>query len=69
MENVSVFSSLEELKKELARIDGEMAKLEATEPANESSGEHRQWEEACEKLAVQSETVMTWIDRKMSEGL
>ena len=44
-------------------------KQENTEPANESSREHKTWEETCEKLAVESETVMTWIDRKMAEGI
>lgn len=69
MENISVFSTLEELKSELERINRKMEDLEAAEPANESSREHKQWEEECEKLAVKSETVMTWIDRKMAEGL
>ena len=69
MGNISVFSSLEDLKKELERINQKMEELEATEPANESSQEHKTWEETCEKLAVESETVMTWIDRKMAKGL
>ena len=69
MENITVFSSLEELKKELERINRQMEELEAEEPANESSQEHKAWEETCEKLALKSETVMTWIDRKMAKGL
>ena len=69
MENISVFSSLEDMKKELERINRQMEELENTEPANESSWEHKTWEETCEKLAVESETVMTWIDRKMAEGI
>ena len=69
MENITVFSSLEELKKELERINRQMEELEAEEPANESSQEHKAWEETCEQLAVKSETVMTWIDRKMAEGI
>lgn len=69
MDNISVFSSLEDLKRELERINRQMEGLEALEPANESSKEHKQWEETCENLAVESETVMTWIDRKIAEGL
>ena len=69
MQNISLFSSLEDLKKELERINRRMEELEAAEPANESGSEHKQWEETCDKLAVESETVMTWIDRKMAEGL
>lgn len=69
MENISVFSSLEDMKKELERINRQMEELEAAEPTNESSQEHKAWEETCEKLALKSETVMTWIDRKMAEGL
>lgn len=69
MQNISLFSSLEDLKKELERINRRMEELEAAEPANESGSEHKLWEETCDKLAVESETVMTWIDRKMTEGL
>ena len=69
MENISVFSSLEDLKKELERLNRQMEELEAAEPANESSQDHKAWEETCENLAVESETVMTWIDRKMAKGL
>ncbi len=61
--------SLEELKAALAQINTQMEALEEREPSNESSKEHKDWEAECEALAVQSETVMTWIDRKMSEGL
>ena len=61
--------SLEELKAALAQINTQMEALEEKEPANESSKEHKDWEAECEILAVQSETVMTWIDRKMSEEM
>lgn len=61
--------ALEELKAALAQINTHMEALEEKEPANESSKEHKDWEAECETLAVQSETVMTWIDRKMSEEM
>ena len=61
--------TLEELKAALVQINTQMETLEEREPSNESSKEHKDWEAECEALAVQSETVMTWIDRKMSEGL
>lgn len=61
--------ALEELKAALAQINTQMEALEEKEPANESSKEHKDWEAECEILAVQSETVMTWIDRKMSEEM
>ena len=61
--------TLEELKAVLGQINTEMVALEAKEPSNESSKEHKDWEAECENLAIQSETVMTWIDRRMSEGL
>ena len=61
--------TLEELKAALAQINTQMEALEEKEPANESSKEHKDWETECETLAVQSETVMTWIDRKISEEM
>ena len=61
--------ALEELKAALAQINTQMEALEEKEPANESSKDHKDWEEECETLAVQSETVMTWIDRKISEEM
>ena len=61
--------ALEELKAALAQINTQMEALEEKEPANESSKEHKDWEAECETLAVQSEAVMTWIDRKMSEEM
>ena len=69
MIEISERSSLEEMKKCLDQINQEMGKLEETEPANESSAAHKAWEEKCDDLALMSETVMTLIDRKMSEGL
>ena len=68
MENYTKMS-LEELKAALEQINTQMEALEEKEPSNESSREHKEWEAECEVMAVQSETVMTWIDRKMSEGL
>ena len=61
--------ALEELKAALAQINTQMEALEEKEPANESSKEHKDWEAECETLAVQSEIVMTWIDRKISEEM
>ena len=61
--------TLEELKAALGQINTQMETLEAKEPSNESSKEHKNWEAECENLAIQSETVMTWIDRRMSDGL
>lgn len=65
----NVNATLEELKKELEDINKKMETLEAKEPADENSAEYDAWCEECEALAVKSETVMTMIDIKMSEGL
>lgn len=62
-------ASIEELKKELEKINSKMEALEKEEPADENSKEYDQWCEKCQELAVKSETVMTMIDIRMSEGL
>lgn len=62
-------SSLEDLKKAFDELNKKMESLEASEPADENSGAYKDWEQECENLAVRSETIMTWIDLKMSEGL
>lgn len=62
-------SSLEELKKAFDELNKKMEELEACEPENGNSTEYEEWERECEELAVRSETLMTWIDQKMTEGL
>lgn len=62
-------SSLEELKKAFDELNRKMGELEAKEPADEKSEAYAAWERECEELAVRSETLMTWIDRKMTAGL
>lgn len=62
-------SSLEELKKAFDELNQKMGELEEREPADESSEAYGDWERECEELAVRSETLMTWIDQKMTAGL
>lgn len=62
-------SSLEEIKKAFDELNQRMGELEANEPQDEGSVEYEAWEQECGELAVRSETLMTWIDRKMTEGL
>lgn len=62
-------SSLEEIKKAFNELNRRMEELEADEPKDEDSSEYEAWEKECEELAVRSETLMTWIDRKMTAGL
>lgn len=61
-------ASLEEMKLAFAEINKKMEELESREP-EENSSAYEAWEAECEALAVRSETVMTWIDKKMSAGL
>jgi len=62
-------SSLEEIKDAFAELNKKMEELEEKEPKDENSKEYEAWEKECEELAVRSETLMTWIDRKMTAGL
>lgn len=61
-------SSLEELRKAFDALNHRMEELEAEEP-EEDSAEYAAWEDACEQLALRSESIMTWIDRKMSGAM
>ena len=58
-------ASLEELKQAFGELNKKMEELESQEPEDENSHAY----EECENLAVRSETIMTWIDRKMTAGL
>ena len=62
-------SSLEDIRKAFDELNHKMEELEEKEPKDESSREYEDWEAECEALAVRSETLMTWIDRKMTAGL
>lgn len=61
-------SSLEELRKAFDALNHRMEELEAEEPDGDSA-EYAVWEESCEQLALRSESIMTWIDHKMSEAM
>lgn len=62
-------SSLEDIRKAFDELNHKMEELEEKEPKDENSKEYEDWESECEALAVRSETLMTWIDRKMTAGL
>lgn len=62
-------SSLEDIRKAFDELNHKMEELEEKEPKDENSKEYEDWEVECEALAVRSETLMTWIDRKMTAGL
>ena len=62
-------SSLEDIRKAFDELNHKMEELEEKEPKDENSREYEAWEAECEALAVRSETLMTWIDRKMTAGL
>lgn len=62
-------SSLEDIKKAFDELNRKMGELESREPEDEGSEEYEAWETECGELAVRSETLMTWIDRKMTAGL
>lgn len=62
-------SSLEDIRKAFDELNHKMEELEEKEPKDENSREYEDWEAECEALAVCSETLMTWIDRKMTAGL
>lgn len=61
-------SSLEEIKAEFAEVNKLMEQLEAREPSDENSSEYASWVEECESLAIESESLMTLIDYKMTNG-
>ena len=69
MVKVTKDSSLDEIKKEFELVNKKMEGLEAKEPADENSPEYEAWCEECETLAVDSETLMSLIDYKMTQSL
>lgn len=69
MINVTKDSSVDEIKKEFELVNQKMEDLEAREPADENSAEYEAWCEECETLAVDSETLMSLIDFKMTQSL
>lgn len=69
MINVTKDSSLDEIKKEFELVNQKMESLEAREPADENSAEYEAWCEECETLAVDSETLMSLIDFKITQSL
>ena len=69
MVKVTKDSSLDEIKKEFELVNKMMEGLEAKEPADEKSQEYEAWCEECETLAVDSETLMSLIDYKMTQSL
>ena len=62
-------SLLEDIKAEFAEVNAMMEALEAKEPEDEASEAYDKWIEECEKLAIESESLMTLIDYKMTQGL
>lgn len=69
MVKVTKDSLLDEIKKEFELVNKMMEGLEAKEPADENSSEYEAWCEECETLAVDSETLMSLIDYKMTQSL
>ena len=57
------------MNKEFELVNNRMEGLEAKEPADENSPEYEAWCEGCETLAVDSETLMSLIDYKMTQSL
>ena len=60
-------SLLEDIKAEFAEVNAMMEALEAKE--HEASEAYDKWIEECEQLAIESESLMTLIDYKMTQGL
>ena len=60
---------LEDIKAEFAEVNAMMEALEAKEPEDEASEAYDKWIEECEQLAIESESLMTLIDYKMTQGL
>lgn len=65
---VTEASALEELRRAFDELNRRMEELERAEP-DAGSAEYGAWENECEELAMRSETIMTWIDRKMAGSL
>mgnify|MGYP003168590480 CR=1 FL=1 len=59
-------SLLEDIKAEFAEVNAMMEALEAKEPEDEASEAYDKW---IEQLAIESESLMTLIDYKMTQGL
>ena len=62
-------SLLEDIRAEFAEVNAMMEALEAKEPEDEASEAYDKWIEECEQLAIESESLMTLIDYKMTQGL
>ena len=60
---------LEDIKAEFAEVNAMMEAREAKEPEDEASEAYDKWIEECEQLAIESESLMTLIDYKMTQGL
>lgn len=69
MVKVTKESSLDEIKKEFELVNKMMEEMEAKEPSDEESAEYEAWCEECEALAIDSETLMSLIDYKMTQSL
>ena len=54
---------------EFAEVKAMMGELEAKGPEDEASEAYDKWIEECEQLAIESESLMTLIDYKMTQGL
>ena len=61
--------SLKRISRELPEVNAMMEALEAKEPEDEASEAYDKWIEECEQLAIESESLMTLIDYKMTQGL
>ncbi len=59
-------SLLEDIKAEFAEVNAMMEALEAKEPEDEASEAYDKWIEECEQLAIESESLMTLIDYKIT---
>lgn len=62
-------SLLEDIKAEFAEVNKMMEALEAREPEDETSEAYEKWVEECEQLALDSESLMSLIDYKMTQSL
>ena len=62
-------SLLEDIKAEFAEVNKMMEELEAREPEDEAGGAYEKWIEECEQMAIESESLMSLIDYKMTQSL
>lgn len=62
-------SLLEDIKAEFAEVNNMMEELEAREPEDEASEAYEKWIEECEQMAIESESLMSLIDYKMTQSL